>query len=102
MNIVWTNLAKITYFEIIKNLNNYWDKNQSKNFVNLTNNQLKNIKNGTVKHKLINKEVRKCIIHKNVSLYYIEDLKNNKIILITFYNNRMNPNTLITLLKSSK
>lgn len=98
MEIIWTKLAKFTYFEIIENINNYWNKNQSKNFVNLTKNQITNIESGVIKNKLINNQIRKCIIHKNVSLYYIEDKKNHKIILITFYNNRMNPKTLLTLL----
>lgn len=99
MEIIWTNLAKLTYFEITENINDYWNREQSKKFIHLVNKQLHNIKTRTINHKLIYKNVRKCIIHKNVSLYYMEYTKNKTIILITFYSNRVNPSTLYNIIK---
>ena len=72
-----------------------------KNFKDLTNSLLKKVKNDQIVHLYANEKlgIRKGIIHKNVSLFYREDRKNNKIYLVTFFNNRMNPKTLKALLK---
>ena len=72
-----------------------------KNFKNLTNKLLEKIKNEQVAHSFANEKlgIRKGMVHKNVSLFYKEDRKSNKIYLITFFNNRMNPKTLKKLLQ---
>ena len=59
------------------------------------------MKSGQVVHPFANEKlgIRKGKIHKNVSLFYKEDKENNKIYLITFFNNRMNPEALRKLLK---
>lgn len=101
MEIVWTKLAKITYIEVLENLKKRWTKKEMKNFKDQTNQLLEKIKNEQVTHLYANEKlgVRKGVIHKNVSLFYKEDIKNNKIYLFTFFNNRMNPETLKELLK---
>lgn len=100
MEIIWTRLAKITYIEIIENLIQRWTKKEVKNFNDLTNQILKKIQENKIEYPIINQnqEVRKVIIHKNVSLFYKKDMTNQKIYLITFFNNRMNPETLKKLL----
>ena len=72
-----------------------------RDFNNLTNNFIENIKTGKVIHPYANRklEIRKGQVHKNVSLFYKIDKENNKIYLITFFNNRMNPKGLRKLLK---
>ncbi|WP_142785242.1 hypothetical protein [Changchengzhania lutea] len=72
-----------------------------KTFKDLTNGVLEEIKNRRVTHLYANEAlgIRKGLVHKNVSLFYKEDRENNKVYLITFFNNRMNPETLRTLLK---
>jgi hypothetical protein len=99
MEIIWTKLANITYLEILHNLNQRWTKKEMKDFKILTNNLLDKVKNKEVTHLFANKKlgIRKGVVHKNVSLFYKEI--DNKIYLITFFNNRMNPNTLKDLLK---
>ena len=101
MEIVWTKLAKITYIEVLENLKKRWTKKEMKNFKDLTNELLEKVKSNQVVHLYANEKlcVRKGVVHKNVSLFYREDRKNNKIYLITFFNNRMNPKTLKELLK---
>lgn len=100
MEIVWTKLAIVTYKEVFENLEWRWTKKEMKNFNDLTNSLLEKVKNKKVVHPFANKKlgVRKGIVHKNVSLFYKEDRKNNKIYLITFFNNRMNPKILKELL----
>lgn len=101
MEIVWTKLAKITYIEVLENLKKRWTKKEMKNFKDLTNELLEKVKNEQVVHLIVNEKLGICkgVVHKNVSLFYREDGKNNKIYLITFFNNRMNPKTLKELLK---
>jgi hypothetical protein len=101
MEIVWTKLASVTYKEVFENIEWRWTKKEMKNFNDLTNSLLEKVKNKQVVHPFANKKlgVRKAIVHKNVSLFYKEDRNNNKIYLITFFNNRMNPKILKELLK---
>lgn len=100
MEIIWTRLANNTFTEIFENLDFRWTKKEMIDFRNLTDSMLNNIKNEKISNSIIfiKLEVRKVILHKNVSLYYKIDRKNNKIYLLTFFNNRMNPETLQKLL----
>ena len=91
MEIVWTKLAKITYVEVLESLKKRWTKKELKNFKDLTNALLEKVMKEQVVHLYANEKlgVRKGVVHKNVSLFYKEDRNNNKIYLITFFNNRM-------------
>lgn len=102
MEIIWTKLAKITYVEILENLNLRWTKKEMKSFKDLTNDLLENVKKNEIIHPYINNNlgIRKAVIHKNVSLFYKVDSTNNKIYLVTFFNNRMNPKNLKKLLNN--
>ena len=94
-------MAHITYQEVFDNLEWRWTKKQMINFRDLTDELLCKIKSGQVVHPFANKTlgIRKEKVHKNVSLFYKKDKENNKIYLITFFNNRMNPKVLNKLLK---
>ncbi|WP_298520843.1 hypothetical protein [uncultured Kordia sp.] len=102
MEIIWTKLAKITYIEILENLNNRWTKKEIRSFTNLTNELLKNIQENKIMHPFVHNDlgIQKSIIHKNVSLFYKKDTVANKIYLITFFNNRMSPEVLKRLLNT--
>ena len=80
MEIVLTKLAKITYIEVLENLKKRWTKKELKNFKDLTNAFLEKVNNEQVVHLYANEKlgVRKGVIRKNVSLFYREDRKNNK------------------------
>lgn len=101
MEIIWTRLANITYKEVFENLEWRWTKKEMRDFRDLTNGLLEKVKNNQVVHPFAHKRlgIRKGNVHKNVSMFYKEDRKNNKIYLITFFNNRMDPRTLNKLLK---
>ncbi len=101
MEIIWTRLANTTYKEVFENLEWRWTKKEMKVFRDSTNELLEKVKNEEVVHPFVNEKlgIRKGKVHKNVSLFYKEDRQNNKIYLITFFNNRMNPKTLKKLLK---
>ena len=72
MKVIWTHIAKITYIEIIENLQKRWTQKEVKGFNNLTNDFILNIQDKNIPHPIINKKlnIRKGKIHENVSLYY--------------------------------
>ncbi len=101
MDVIWTKLAKITFIEVLENLKKHWTEKEMKEFVDLTNSLLNRIKDEQIKHPFVNQKlkVKRAIIHKNVSLFYKEESTKDTIYLITFFNNRMNPETLKNLLQ---
>lgn len=101
MEVVWTRLAKITYLEVMEDLKLKWTKKEMINFKNLTNDLLDKIKTEQITCPYANQKlgIKKGVVHKNVSLFYLEDRAKEKIYLVTFFNNRMNPETLNKLLR---
>lgn len=101
MEVVWSKLAVITYKEILENLYFHWTLKEMRSFRDLTQNLLDKIKTQQISCPLINDKlgIRKAVIHKNVSLYYRADISAQTIYVITFFNNRMNPEILKTFLK---
>lgn len=86
MEVVYTRLAKITYLEILKNLDKRWTKKEVKHFIILTNELLDKIKNNQIICPVINEKwkIRRGVIHKNVSLFYIQTHKKEKYIYLPF------------------
>lgn len=72
--IVWTRMARITYFEILANLEKHWTKKEIATFHNLTNENLSLISSGKVSHPFIdtNSKIQRVIIHPNTTLFFIE------------------------------
>jgi plasmid stabilization system protein ParE len=91
MKIVWSNEAKLTYEAIIDDLLRKWAVEIALNFENDTNAVLDRLK---INKKLCPpskvKKLRKCVVHKNVSLIY--RIKASTIELITFIDNRTDHN----------
>lgn len=102
MKIIWTRIARITYFEILENLEKYWTANEIRAFHRLISENLSQITSGKVRHPFVDpqSEIRRMVIHSNVTLYYKIDEAENQLLLITFFNNRMDPNILRKLLNS--
>ncbi len=98
MEIVWTRMARITYFEILENLQKYYTKKEIQDFYRLTEENLLQITSGKVYHSVVYPEIRRVIIHPNISLFYKINEKGNILHLITFFNNRMNPDLIKKLL----
>lgn len=101
MEVVWSKLAVITYKEIFENLHFHWTLKEMRNFRDLTQSLLDKIKTQQISCPLINDKlgIRKAVVHENVSLYYRDDISAQKIYIMTFFNNRMNPEILKKFLK---
>lgn len=102
MEIVWTRMARITYLEILENLHKNWTSKEIQAFHQLTSDNLSHITSGKILHPLVVSQsgIRRIVLHPKVTLYYKVVENENKIFLITFFNNRMDPELLKRLLNS--
>jgi len=96
MEVIWSEKARITYFKVMDYLQENWTRKEMIQFSNKTEIVIKAI----TKNPLMfisssrHRNIHKAIIDKNNSLFYQVDKKNNKIYLLTFFDNRQNPNKL--------
>jgi len=92
MEIIWSNQAKVSYEKIIDFILTQWSVEVALTFESLTNNLMDNLK---LNEKLCpvskKSQLRKCIIHKNVSLIY--KIVRPNIELVAFIDNRSEHNS---------
>lgn len=99
MKVIWSKQSEISYIEILEFLEINWTKKELLSFKESTNAIIYKIASKQISFPFENKklQVQKAVIHKNVSLYYTE--RNSTILLITFFDNRKNPDKLRDILK---
>lgn len=96
MEVIWSAKAKKTYFKVLDYLYQYWSKKELIQFSKRTEIVIRAISRNplifppSVKYP----EIRKAIVDKNNSFYYSIDTHSNKIYLLTFYDNRQDPEKL--------
>jgi len=90
--IRWTKEANETFDKIIEYLENRWTDREIVNFVNKTNQILKQISERPEMFKSSFKmKIRMGIITKQTSIFYQIDIQNKTIVLLSFWDNRQNP-----------
>lgn len=96
MKIVWSARAKTTFFSVLSYLNDNWTKKEIIQFNNKTETVLNAIKTypKMFPQSKQHENVRKAVIDKNNSVFYIADEEKQKIYLLTFFDNRQDPNEL--------
>ena len=93
MEIKWTEKAKQDYESILDYLLSDFSLKEVEKFVTLTEDTLFLIsKNPLMYPKAKNENVRKCVLVKQVNLYY--RVNKNQIEVLTFGDNRRNPEDL--------
>lgn len=91
--IKWTIRAKNDYTLILEYLYAHWTKKELLTFTEKTNKALAQIAEKPEIFPASNKKkVRKCVLIKQVSIYY--QIKKNEVELITFWDNRKTPKKL--------
>jgi hypothetical protein len=97
MEIVWSAKARITFFKVLDYLQQHWTRKEIVQFSQRTEIVIRAIRknHGIFPISSKNKEIRKAIVDKNNSFFYSVDVPNNKIYLLTFYDNRQDPEKLI-------
>jgi hypothetical protein len=96
MEVIWSAKARITFFKVLDYLEKNWSQREIIQFYNRTEIVLRAIKinPGIFPASQKHKQVRKALIDKNNSFFYQVDVNNNKIYLLTFFDNRQNPKVL--------
>jgi plasmid stabilization system protein ParE len=90
LNINWTAEALYTYQNILAYLQEEWTEKDILNFIDRTEKLLKLISQQPYSFKAsAYKEIRQAVIGKQNSLYYL--VRNNEILLLTFWDNRIDP-----------
>ena len=96
MDIIWSAKARITFFKVLDYLEKNWSQREIIQFYNRTEIVLRTIKLNPEIFPISQKykQTRKALIDKNNSFFYKVDSENNKIYLLTFFDNRQNPKHL--------
>lgn len=95
MNIGWSPEAEASFSAIINYLKEEWSEKEIRNFVTKANTIIKRIShNPKIFIAFGEDEVRKAVITRQSSLFYLIDNQNDQITLLTFWDNRKNPGSL--------
>ncbi len=92
--IVWSPKAISEYQEIVDFLMLTWDINTVLNFQNLISQSISNMSKNPISFPLVIENIRKVVIHKNVSLYYEFIHMESTIEILSIFDSRQNPNKL--------
>jgi plasmid stabilization system protein ParE len=93
-SVIWSDEAKTNYKLILEYLNTKWTQREVINFAKRTEEVVVLIQTDPYLHKpsAKGKAIRHCVLVKQISLFY--RVEQNTIYLITFWDNRQNPNRL--------
>jgi plasmid stabilization system protein ParE len=96
MEVIWSAKARITYFGVLDYLEKHWTKKEIIRFSYKTESVIKAIRKnpGIFACSLKHKNIRKANIDKNNSFFYQVDKTNKRIYLLTFFDNRQDPEKL--------
>ena len=92
-NIIWSPKAKDTYYQILEYLESNWLDREVSDFINRTEEVLSFITANPSQYiKSIKADIHKCVLVKQVSLFY--RIKPGAIELLLFWDNRQDPTKL--------
>ena len=96
MEVIWSAKARITYFSVLDYLEKNWTKREIIQFSQRTDIVIRAIKKnpGIFPHSTNHQNIRKASVDKHNSFFYQVDKKKEKIYLLTFFDNRQNPECL--------
>ncbi len=96
MEVIWSAKARITYFRVLDYLAQNWTKREIVAFSQKTTAIIRAIQKnpGIFSNSPKHENIRRAIIDKNNSFFYRVDKKHGKIFLLTFFDNRQNPENL--------
>ncbi len=96
MKISWTPIARKTYFNVLDHLEEAWTEREIQNFISEVDKLLAQIaKNPEMfQESRKKKNIRKGFITKYNTLYYRVKPRKKELELLTFWDNRQNPEKL--------
>ena len=96
IDVISSAKARITYFRILEYLEKNWTKREIIIFSKKTDAIIRAIQKNPEIFASSSKHdnIRKALIDKNNSLFYAMDKKHKKVFILTFFDNRQNPESL--------
>ena len=96
LNIEWTNEAEQNLDIIFNYLEIMWTKREISNFAQKLESNLKIIANypGAFPYYDKSKNIRRCVLSPQTTIYYRPIPLENKVVIITLFDNRRNPDSL--------
>lgn len=100
IEVSWTTLAKLTYYEEIDFINLKWNLQEIEKFVLLVEDFVKRMSTGIVVGKSYpNNNIKSIVISKQTTVFYREYPTKNEISLLLFWNNQKDITALKRVLK---
>ena len=92
--IIWSPLSESDFAKILEYLNKNWDEKVTNQFVDLTENILKQISINPKQFPVIHKKekIRKCVLTKHNTLFYRDN--KTQVDSLRIYDTRQDPHTL--------
>ena len=93
--IFWSPLSVNDFSKILDYLNFHWDENVVRHFIDVTESNLEQISINPRQYPIIyrKKKIRKCVLTKHNSLFYMES--KTQIDILRIYDTRQDPDNLI-------
>ena len=84
---IWTETASFEYEQNIDYVLQRWSEKEALRFINKVESIIYDLKKETIEYPLTEREnIRKCVITKQITLFYEID-SNNNLVLLSFWNN---------------
>jgi len=98
--IEWTSEAKRNLNSIFDYLENSWSEREISNFAKKMESDLKIISKHPATFPYFDKDknVRRCVLTPQTTIYYREIPSENRVVIITLFDNRQNPDNLNLIL----
>ncbi len=94
-DLVFSKKASDDLHSILIYLEREWSLKVSKNFTKVLDRKLLQVASNPITYPAFKnkKQIRKCVVNKNISMFY--RIRNREIQIITLFDNRKNPKTLV-------
>ena len=90
-SIIWSPMAKISYYEVLEYLDDNWKFQQLEAFIKRTEQVIGYIANNPLLYPYSREnDTHKCVVVPQISLFY--RAKNSQVELLVFWDTRQNPN----------
>ncbi len=94
-NIIWSPLARSSYFQTLEYLEGYWPLKTLKDFINRVEELIDLISSNPLLFPYSKEnDVHKCVVVKQVTLFY--RVKPTSVELLVFWDNRQKPSKLFS------
>ena len=101
ISVTWTAYAKISYYEEIDFIDKKWTIKEVQDFIFLVEDFIERLSSGIEEGRVYpNNHIYSVVISKQTTVFFKKYPKDNTIVLLLFWNNQKDPETLKKLSKN--